>query len=178
MTKETHAKGGYVFALIFLPLFKNILSQGNNIIYQCVLVYIYIHFSYLGSLFPDIDMKNSYISKRLPILYKFFGKKFRHRSVTHSLIFIYFLCYLFKLLIMFTDNNIVFTFIYSGFIIGYFSHMCLDLITKEGIEILYPIRINFSIFPIKTNSKSEKFLSKMLNFLVVFLIGYRFYIFL
>ncbi|EGT5063775.1 metal-dependent hydrolase, partial [Clostridioides difficile] len=66
----------------------------------------------------------------------------------------------------------------SGFIIGYLSHLCLDLITKEGIELFYPITINISLLPIKTNSKTEKFISKLLNFIVIFLIGYQFYILL
>ncbi|EGT5067467.1 metal-dependent hydrolase, partial [Clostridioides difficile] len=35
-----------------------------------------------------------------------------------------------------------------------------------------------SLLPIKTNSKTEKFISKLLNFIVIFLIGYQFYILL
>ena len=61
-------------------------------------------------------------------------------------------------------------------IIGCFSHMILDLFTKEGIELLYPIDINFSLMPIKTNSKTEKLICKVLSFIVIFLLGYRFYI--
>ena len=57
-----------------------------------------------------------------------------------------------------------------------FSHMILDLFTKEGIELLYPIDINFSLMPIKTNSKTEKLICKVLGFIVIFLLGYRFYI--
>ena len=72
------------------------------------------------------------------------------------------------------DNNIVFISSFSGLIIGCFSHMILDLFTKEGIELLYPIDINFSLMPIKTNSKTEKLICKVLSF--IFLLGYRFYI--
>ena len=56
------------------------------------------------------------------------------------------------------------------------AHMILDLFTKEGIELLYPIDINFSLMPIKTNSKTEKLICKVLSFIVIFLLGYRFYI--
>ena len=177
MTKETHSKGGHIITLLFLPLINTTFLQGYNIIYKIILLSVYAYFSYIGSLFPDIDMKNSYISKRFPNIYKLFGSKFRHRSLTHSFIFIYILCFLSKLLIKFTDNNIVFLCLSSGFVLGCFSHMCLDFITKEGIELLYPIQINFSILPIKTNSKYEKFLSKILSFFIIFLLGYRFYIF-
>lgn len=178
MVKETHIKGGHIFALLVLPFINNKFLDGYPIIYKFILLAIYIYFSYLGALFPDIDMRGSYISKRYPILYKKIGSKFKHRGFTHSLIFISFLCYIFDLLIKFTDSNIVFLCLSSGFIVGYISHLCLDIITKEGIQVFYPICINFSLLPIKTSSKSEKIIYKMLNFIFIFLLGYRFYILL
>ncbi|MBO3442940.1 metal-dependent hydrolase [Clostridium sp. CCUG 7971] len=176
MVKETHIKGGYIFALLALPFINNKFLVGYDLIYKLILISIYIYFSYIGSLFPDIDMRGSYISKRYPILYKKIGSKFKHRGFTHSLIFISFLCYIFGLLVKFSDNNIVFLCLYNGFIIGYISHLCLDIITKEGIQIFYPICINFSLLPIKTSSKCEKIICKALNFVFIFLLGYRFYI--
>lgn len=176
MVKETHAKGGYIFALLFLPFINNKFLYEYDSIYKSILLAVYIYFAYIGSLFPDIDMRSSYISKRFPGVYKHFGKKFRHRSFTHSLIFIAILCYIFEVFVTYTHGNIVFICLSSGFIVGYLSHLCLDLITKEGIEVFYPLTINFSLLPIKTSSKTEKFICKALNFLVIFLIGYRFYI--
>lgn len=175
MVKETHTKGSYILALLVLPFFDNEFLNNYNILYKLILILVYLYFSYVGSLFPDIDLKNSYISKSHPKLYKIFGSKFRHRSLTHSLVFLYFLSCLFNFLVKSTDNNIVFICSSGGFLIGYLSHLCLDLITKEGIEVFYPISINFSILPIKTSSKSEKLLCKTLNFIFIFLIGYRFY---
>lgn len=176
MVKETHIKGGYIFALLVLPFINNKFLNGYDLIYKFILISIYIYFSYLGSLFPDIDMRGSYVSKRYPILYKKIGSKFKHRGFTHSLISISFLCYIFDLLVKFSDNNIVFLCLSNGFIIGYISHLCLDIITKEGIQIFYPICINFSLLPIKTSSKCEKIICKALNFVFIFLLGYRFYI--
>lgn len=176
MVKETHIKGGYIFALLALPFINNKFLGGYSLIYKSILLAIYIYFSYLGSLFPDIDMRSSYISKRYPTLYKKIGSNFKHRGFTHSLLFISFLCYIFDLLIKFSDGNIVFLCLSSGFIVGYMSHLCLDMITKEGIQVFYPICINFSLLPIKTSSKSEKIICKALNFIFIFLLGYRFYI--
>ena len=79
------------------------------------------------------------------------------------------------LLLKLTDNNIVFVCLGSGILIGSISHICLDLLTKEGVELFYPIRLNFSILAIKTNSKLEKIICKFLNLLAIFLLGYRFY---
>lgn len=176
MVKETHIKGGYIFALLALPFINSKFLDGYDILYKSILIAVYIYFSYLGSLFPDIDMRGSYVSKRYPILYKVMGSKFKHRGFTHSLIFISFLYYIFDLLVKFSDNNIAFLCLSSGFIIGYISHLCLDMITKEGIQIFYPICINLSLLPIKTGSKSEKIIRKSLNFVFIFLLGYRFYI--
>lgn len=175
MVKETHTKGGYIFALLALPFLNNNFLNEYDIIYKCILISVYIYFSYLGSLFPDIDMKGSYISKRHPIIYKLFGSKFKHRGFTHSLIFISFLIFLLESLTKYTSDNVVFLCLSSGFLVGYASHLCLDLLTKEGIEIFYPISINFSLLPIKTSSKIERFICKTLNFIVIFLLGYRFY---
>ena len=176
MVKETHTKGSYVFALIALPFFNNTFLNEYDLIYKCILLVIYIYSSYLGCLVPDIDMRGSYISKRHPIIHKKLGSKFKHRGFTHSLLFVSLLMYLSDLLSNYTNNNIVFLCLCSGFLIGYISHLCLDLLTKEGIEIFYPISINFSLLPIKTSSKAEKFICKSLNFVVIFLLGYRFYI--
>lgn len=175
MVKETHTKGGYLFALLVLPFINIQFLDDIDVVYKTILILIYIYFAYLGSIFPDIDMKGSYVSKRFPIIYKSLGKRFRHRSFTHSLISLSLIRYISEILIYFTLDNIVFICISSGFFVGYLSHICLDLLTKEGVEIFYPITINFSILPIKTNSKLEKLFCKALNFIVIFLLGYRFY---
>lgn len=178
MVKETHTKGSYIFSLLALPFVFNKYLSNYELGYRVILIFIYAYFSYIGSLFPDIDMKNSYISKIFPKIYRSLGSKFRHRGITHSLIFVYLLCNLFNAIVKCSENNIVFICSFSGFIVGYVSHLCLDLLTKEGIELFYPISINFSILPIKTSSKSEKIFCKVLNFIFIFLLGYRFYILL
>lgn len=178
MVKDTHIKGGYLFALLAIPFVNNKYLEPYGNIYKIILLLVYIYFAYLGSLFPDIDMRGSYISKKFPLLHKSIGKKFRHRGFTHSLISVSMLSYTLELLIYYTQNNIVFLCASSGFVVGYVSHICLDLITKEGVEIFYPLSINFSILPIKTSSKTEKLFAKALNFAVIFLLGYRFYIFI
>ena len=176
MVKETHTKGAYIFSLLVLPFVVSKFLFNYELIYKFILILIYIYFSYVGSLFPDIDIKNSYISKTFPKLHKTLGSKFRHRGMTHSLIFIYILCNIFNLLVQYTENNVVFICSSAGFILGYLSHLCLDLLTKEGIEIFYPVSINFSLLPIKTSSKTERLFCKILNFIFIFLLGYRFYL--
>lgn len=176
MTKETHSKGGYIVGLLLLPYIYNTFLMGYSLSYRIVLLFIYAYFTHLGALLSDIDMKGSYISKRFPIIYKVFGKRFRHRSFTHSLIFVGLIAFIGEMIIASSNDNIVFTCIFSGLLAGVISHIILDLITNEGVELFYPVGINFSILPIKTSSRAEKNISRVFSILVVFLIGYRFYL--
>lgn len=176
MTKETHSKGGYIVGLLLLPYVYNTFLLDYNLPYRIVLLFIYAYFTDLGSVLSDIDMRGSSISKRFPLIYKVFGKRFRHRSFTHSLVFVGLIALLGKLVVIISNNNIVFTCIFGGLLAGIISHIVLDLLTKEGVELLYPITINFSILPIKTSSRTEKAINKLLGLVVVFLIGYRFYL--
>ena len=57
MTKETHIKGGYIFALLALPFIYNDYLLEYNFFYRIILLLIYVYFSYFGSLLPDIDMR-------------------------------------------------------------------------------------------------------------------------
>ena len=175
MTKETHTRGGYIFALLALPFVYDNYLLNYNFYYKVILLIIYGYFATYGALLPDIDMRSSYISKRFPLLYKVFGKRQKHRGFTHSLLFLGLLSLLGDLLLKLTDNNIVFTCLYCGILIGSISHIFLDLLTKEGVELFYPLGLNFSILPIKTNSKLEKKIYKFLNLFTIFLLGYRFY---
>lgn len=178
MTKETHSSGGILLALIGLQYFLNTYLNDYNILYTIVLVGVYFYSSYIGSLLPDIDMRSSYISKRHPLLSKHFGRKCRHRGFTHSLLFLFILSKGCELLVLIGQHNIVFISVSTGFLLGYLSHLVLDILTKEGIELFFPCRINFKLLPIKTNSKPERYINSILNFLVMILILYNFYIIL
>ena len=176
MTKETHSKGGYIIGLLLLPYVYNTFLIEYNMSYRIVLLFIYAYFTHFGALLCDIDMKGSYISKRFPLIYMIFGKRFRHRGFTHSLLFVGLLSLIANLIIISCNENIVFTCIFAGMLAGVLSHICLDLFTKEGVELFYPVEMNFSLLPIKTNSKTERHINKFFNLLIVFLIGYRFYL--
>ena len=176
MTKETHSKGGYTIGLLLLPYIYKTFLLDYNLTYRIVLLFIYAYFTHFGALISDIDMKGSYISKRFPIIHKLFGKRFRHRGFTHSLLFVGIIAFIGNTITISSNDNIVFTCIFSGILAGVISHILLDLITKDGVELFYPIGVNFSLLPIKTSSRAEKNIAKFLGALAFFLIGYRFYL--
>ncbi|OPX47194.1 metal-dependent hydrolase [Clostridium thermobutyricum] len=175
MTKNTHSSGGFLFALITLNIFISCYINGYEILYQILLIALFFHFANLGSVFPDIDMKGSYISKRYPLLSKAF-KKCKHRGLTHSFIFLSILYVIALALSFISHENIVVISICGGFLIGYISHLVLDLLTKEGIELFFPFRANIRLFNIKTGSKGEKTFHKFLKLIIAIFLIYNVYL--
>lgn len=176
MTGNTHSKGGICFALILLNLFIVKVIPAYNIAYKILLVIMFFAGSYIGSLFPDIDQKKSSISKMLPFLAKTFGAKCRHRGFTHSLLCLGIFSLILGIISFLSEFNIIVTSLSLGLICGYISHLILDLLTADGIEIFYPCKINFKLGSIKTGSKGEKFADKFINFLTIALIGVNLYL--
>lgn len=171
MTSKTHSKGGIFFALIILNFFITKFLTSYNIMYQALLLALFFYFSYVGSLFPDIDQKGSTISRQLPILAKTFGAKCRHRGFTHSLLFMSILTLILGIVLYLCDFNIILFTIAFGFIAGNISHLILDLLTEDGIELFFPCKINFKIGFINTGSKVEKFITVLLKYGCYILIG-------
>lgn len=176
MTKQTHSSGGFLIALITLNIFITKYLIHYNISYGLLSLVIYFYTSHIGSLFPDIDMKSSFISKRHPFISKSFGKRCRHRGFTHSLLAMLILYIIFNIFIIISNDNIIIISMCYGFFIGYASHLILDLLTKEGIELLYPCRANLNIFFIKTNSNGEKHFNRFLKFIISIYILYNVYL--
>ncbi|NGU67302.1 metal-dependent hydrolase, partial [Clostridium perfringens] len=101
---------------------------------------------------------------------KHLGSKCRHRGFTHSLLCLSLLVVTLYIILNISNFNIIFLIIAIGFIAGYISHLTLDFLTSEGIELFYPWKANFKIAKIKTGSKTEKIINKILkifNFLLI-----------
>ncbi len=101
-----------------------------------------IFVSSLSSLLPDVDTESK-IRKSLPgklFYYIFFlpaalrKKDLRHRGLTHSFLFLFFLS-----LLCLALQPLVGTAIVLSFLLGYFSHIVLDGFTKKGVQPLLPL---------------------------------------
>lgn len=175
MIKQTHESGGFLIATITIyPIIQRNLSD-YSLLYQLLLIILYFHSTNIGSLFPDIDLKGSYVSKRYPLMAKTLGRKFKHRGFTHSLlslILLYICCVFFTFI---SNWNIVIETLCYGFWFGYASHIFLDLFTYQGVELLFPLRINVKFLNLKTNSLGEKIFNKMLKILSILLLLYYSY---
>jgi inner membrane protein len=78
------------------------------------------------SVLPDIDLHSSWIGKKLKPISRSFELMLGHRCIIHSLwivILLYFFLVKFKLELT---------------IVGYISHLFLDMFTREGIKLFWP----------------------------------------
>jgi len=62
-----------------------------------------------------------------------------------------------------------------GFWFGYASHIFLDLFTHQGVELLFPLKININFLNLKTNSIGEKIFNKILKILYLLPLSYYIY---
>ncbi len=156
MTGNTHVIGGLVAGLAtaqFTSL-EPVLLMGAGV---------------LGALIPDICHGGSWIGKRLPILSKIIQVIFGHRSFTHSLLF---LMIIRALLQAFVSHEAI---IY-GLIAGMASHLLLDMGTKNGIKLFFPISIRVRLpLAIRTGSKGEDIVFAALSLLTVYF-GYEVFV--
>ncbi|MFT8352725.1 metal-dependent hydrolase [Clostridium saccharoperbutylacetonicum] len=123
----------------------------------------------IGAWLPDIDIKNSSINhliKRflvitpfLIVAAKFFSYRItietlmvvilalivfrlsKHRSLSHSLLGLIITFFVFQF-----SGITDFKFIIDPFALGFVSHIFLDMLTPEGVELFFPVRKHIKIF--------------------------------
>lgn len=162
MTARTHdvvALASLItFATLNPPESINIVTLGAVLVGNVV-----------GSLLPDLDQAANRLWDITPvgnltgqILRKLFVG---HRALSHSLIGAY-LSYIILSLVLpliFNPTYIDHKLVLGAVMIGYISHLVADLITKDGLPLLFPIKYKFAFppvkkFRIKTGSFVEKFI--------------------
>ncbi|MBI5472613.1 MAG: metal-dependent hydrolase [Ignavibacteriae bacterium] len=125
----------------------------------------------ISSLLPDIDTEASRIGRLVPFISGRIEKRFGHRTLTHSLLFVLLLAAVLSPL-LFLNLNLD---LYLCFIIGYATHPFLDTMTVNGVRLFYPFSELKCVFPLEVNQphryrvQSGSKVDKMLT--VLFLIG-------
>ena len=153
MTGKTHIVGGIAASLAYAQFTNHdpIIMLGAGII---------------GALIPDICHSGSKIGRKFKLLSKLINMLFGHRTFTHSLLFLVIIA---MLLNSFIPNEAV----KAGFLAGMVSHYVLDMATKNGIKLFFPISMTVR-FPLttKTGSKIESLVFSILA-LLSFYYGYQ-----
>ncbi|MEI4768721.1 metal-dependent hydrolase [Psychrobacillus sp. FJAT-51614] len=153
MTGNTHIVGGIAASLAFAQVshYDPVILLGAGVV---------------GALIPDICHGGSTIGRKLPIVSKVINTIFGHRSFTHSLLFLFLIE---VLLTTFLKNESVTV----GILVGMVSHYILDMATKNGIKLLFPLKVTIR-FPLttKTGGKIEYLVFAALSLLSVYF-GYE-----
>lgn len=163
MNYITHSIGGVGAGLLAIAA----SGYGSNEIVQTAIMSGAI----LGSLFPDIDHKQSYISHKAPVASFAASTVFKHRGFLHSPAFI-----LLAGILLTAGNRALLSgsalqmagFFITGFISGILSHIILDTFNKQGIPWLWPYKKRFRLLSIKTDSIMETAFAVILTVLIVY----------
>ncbi|MGM0896744.1 MAG: metal-dependent hydrolase [Bacillota bacterium] len=133
MTGKTHITGGIAASLAF--------AQITN--YEPAVLLIG---GVAGALIPDICHRSSKIGRRLPILSKLISTIFGHRTFTHSLLFLFLVGILLQAIL--PNEALV-----AGILVGMISHIILDVATKRGVKLLFPLNVTVRL-PLTTSTGS------------------------
>lgn len=165
MNYITHTIGGVGAGLLVLTA----ASCGTNEVAQAAIM----SGAVIGSLFPDIDHQQSYISHKAPVASLAVSTMFKHRGFLHSPVFILLAGILLtagsRAMLSGSQLQMANQFI-IGFIPGMLSHIILDTFNKQGIPWLWPYKKRFRLLPIRTDSIMETAFAIVLTVLI----GYRF----
>ncbi|MBS3157692.1 metal-dependent hydrolase [Candidatus Woesearchaeota archaeon] len=124
MLFKTHLMFGIFLITLLYTFFPSIITS-HNIYSQIIFCVILLTSTSL----PDIDTKESKISRKIPILPTIISIFTIHRGIIHS---VYPVIILSAVLYQYSS---FYTF---AFIIGYSSHLILDALTIQGINFLHP----------------------------------------
>ena len=131
MTGKTHIIGGLAASLAFAQVssYDPVLLVGAGVV---------------GALIPDICHGGSKMGRTFPIESEVINALFGHRSFTHSLLFLVVIGVLLNSFV--SSESVV-----AGILVGMVSHLLLDMSTKNGIKLLYPLKIRVR-FPLTTRT--------------------------
>lgn len=149
MTGKTHITGGIAASLAFAQI-----TDYDPVILLCA--------GTIGALLPDICHGGSKIGRSFPALSKIINTLFGHRTFTHSLLFLLLIGVLLNAVSANEAAN-------AGVLVGMISHYVLDMATKNGIKLFFPLRVTVR-FPLTatTGGLSEYAVFAVLSVLAVY----------
>jgi len=134
MTFPNHIAGGIVFTGTMLSFYN--VNLFSNPLYLSTAVFF--------SLIPDIDTPKTMIGKVFYPIAFLINRRFGHRTLTHSLLFLAFLI----ILSLFTCRFFGWDFnLYRIIMFSIISHLILDMVTIQGVPLFYPFKRNPCVLP-------------------------------
>lgn len=163
MLGKTHKAGATALALALIstevvyPVTDSPVKSG-----------LFVAGAIVGSLMPDLDVKSSEASKKNKLLSFITRLFFEHRG-THSVVVLTVLAALLYIPARFIPLGYGYPVLW-GIILGYLSHIILDMCTKKGCPVFNPIKINISILPLKTGGLIERIIRVVFYILIIYLL--------
>lgn len=146
MTGRTHDLAGFT-----LLLTTAIFTETKSVSVATLIVALLSN--QIGALFPDLDQATSNAWDRFPAghyLARIFSPLAGgHRHITHSLLgLVLFGLLSLKVLeavgsVLLVDTHVV----WIAFMIGFVSHLLMDLLTDVGLPLLWPLKFKFGVPP-------------------------------
>ncbi len=133
MTAATHVSFAEFLYLLLLTTTGVALNAGNALLMA------------VASALPDIDTGASFIGKLFPFVSLRIERRFGHRTLTHSVIFLVPLA-LATLPLAFVSGDL-----YACLLAGYVSHPLLDTVNVNGVKLFYPFSGVRCVFPMDVN---------------------------
>ena len=134
MKAPNHIAGGIVFTGIFASL------SGVNIFATPLAIGTTV----LASLLPDLDYPKSIIGRSLFPISKWLNRNYGHRTITHSGIVLILstlvISFIEKIIAGQTALSLIFFYAFS-------SHLVFDMMTLQGVPLLYPFYKNPFVIP-------------------------------
>ena len=134
MTTPTHITFAEFIYLLLLTTTGVALSSFNALVIA------------VASILPDIDTGASYPGKAMPFISNKLERRFGHRTLTHSVIFIV------GLATLLLPVRLLSTDLYTCILAGYASHPFLDTMTVHGVKLFYPLSNAKCVFPLEVNN--------------------------
>ena len=164
MTSPNHIAAGTFFTGFWCSFWNvNIFSRWE-----------YIAATVVCSLIPDIDHPRSPLGILIYPIAKWIDKKYGHRTITHSLAFLFigtaaiYFTTIFLSQSLSTKYSILNTSLTIIFFFSVLSHLILDMLTIQGVPLFYPVKRNPCVIP---GNQDYRFVSgKPRTELVAFLI--------
>ena len=146
MLFRTHLTFSFLIGLYIIDFLKT-----DHILFMIILLFF--------SIFPDIDESSSKIFKKLKP-FSYLAVLFGHRNIFHTIYFPIAIS-----LVLFILNLKL---ISLAVLIGYSLHLLLDMITKKGIALFYPLSKKRIKGFIKVGSLIESILFIILIIMIVY----------
>lgn len=178
MTYISHMALGGASAVAVLYATKEVMDFDS--VMGWVSAGVFFLSSLIGSLFPDIDSRDSKISRMIGGINEPITRIVEHRGFFHSAYFVFLMFvahFVFSHFFHFYASEGPMQFLFLGFIFGYFTHQFFDAFTMGGVRkwffgqnlrFLSPNIPIIKRFAFKTGESAEFFCVLVLLFLILF----------